>query len=106
MAGSLARVLSFSLRLEPQSSARFAPSKVKFLSERKKSGSSQDSALAATSISGSGRVRATENHLRAVNDHHDIADRRIPVTPDLYFRRSVFAGHRKISLLETKSRFA
>src|SRR5882762_1223433 len=45
---------SFPLRLLPQSSARFALRKVQFLSERKKSGSSRDSTLAATSISGSG----------------------------------------------------
>src|SRR6267143_4671486 len=41
-------------------------------------------------------VRAAENHFRAVNDNHDIANRRIPITPDLDFRRSVFAGHRNI----------
>ncbi len=41
-------------------------------------------------------ARAAENHLRAVNDNHDIANRRIPITPDLDFRRSVFAGHRNI----------
>jgi hypothetical protein len=39
---------------------------------------------------------AVENHLRAVNDNHDIANRRIPIAPDLDFRRSVFAGHRNI----------
>jgi hypothetical protein len=33
-----------------------------------------------------------------VNDNHDIANRRIPITPDLDFRRSVFAGHRNIFL--------
>src|SRR5882672_8662724 len=43
-------------------------------------------------------VRAAENHFRAVNDNHDIANRRIPITPDLDFRRSVFAGHRNIFL--------
>ena len=87
------------------------PSKDQFLSERKKSGRSPDSALAATSISGRNFVcltfearpshrlaivRAAENHFRAVNDNHDIANRRIPITPDLDFRRSVFAGHRSI----------
>src|SRR6267143_5851396 len=41
-------------------------------------------------------VRAAENHFRAVNDNHDIANRRILITPDLDFRRSVFAGHRNI----------
>src|SRR6266850_3777073 len=41
-------------------------------------------------------VRAAENHFRAVNDNHDIANRRIPITPDLDFRQSVFAGHRNI----------
>ncbi|HMH00214.1 MAG TPA: hypothetical protein VK555_02310 [Terriglobales bacterium] len=43
-------------------------------------------------------VRAAENHFRAVNDNHDIANRRIPITPDLDFRRSVFAGHRNSPL--------
>jgi hypothetical protein len=43
-------------------------------------------------------VTAAENHFRAANDNHDIANRRIPITPDLDFRRRVFAGHRKISL--------
>jgi hypothetical protein len=33
-----------------------------------------------------------------VNDNHDIANRRFPITPDLDFRRSDLAGHRKISL--------
>jgi hypothetical protein len=33
-----------------------------------------------------------------VNDNHDIANRRIPITPDLDFRRSVFAAHRNIFL--------
>jgi len=80
----------------------------------RKSGSSRDSTLAATSISGSGIlydlrsrrahriawaiVWAAENHFRAVNDNHDIANRRIPITPDLDFRWSVFAGHRNIFL--------
>ena len=43
-------------------------------------------------------VRAAENHFRAVNDNHDIANRRILITPDRNFRRSVFAGHRNIFL--------
>src|SRR6266850_7257904 len=54
MASKHGRQISFPLHLQPQSSAHFAPEEVQFLSERKKSGSSRDSALAATSISGSG----------------------------------------------------
>ena len=41
-------------------------------------------------------VTAAENHFLAANDNHDIANRRIPIAPDLDFRRSVFAGHRNI----------
>src|SRR6267142_456574 len=50
-------------------------------------------------------VRAAENHFRAVNDNHDIANRRIPITPDLDFRRSVFAGHRNTFLFESSLYF-
>jgi len=42
-------------------------------------------------------VTAAENHFLAANDNHDIANRRIRITPDRNFRRSVFAGHRNIS---------
>jgi hypothetical protein len=41
-------------------------------------------------------VTAAENHFLAANDNHDIANRRIRVTPDRDFRRRVFAGHRNI----------
>jgi hypothetical protein len=41
-------------------------------------------------------VTAAENHFLAANDNHDIANRRIRITPDRNFRRSVFAGHRNI----------
>jgi len=86
--------------------------KIKFLSERKKKGRSSDSALVATSISGSGIfigltfqtrpshrlaiVTAAQNHFLAANDNHDIANRSIWITPDRDFRRRVFAGHRNI----------
>jgi hypothetical protein len=43
-------------------------------------------------------VTAAENHFLAANDNHDIANRRILITPDRDFRRSVFAGHRNIFL--------
>jgi len=72
----------FPLGLQPQSSARFAPT-LTFQARPSRR-------LAI--------VRAAENHLRAVNDNHDIANRRIPITPDLDFRRSVFAGHRNTFL--------
>jgi hypothetical protein len=38
-----------------------------------------------------------------VNDNHDIANRGIPITPDLDFRRRVFAGHRNIFLCSKAS---
>jgi hypothetical protein len=41
-------------------------------------------------------VTAAENHFLAANDNHDIANRRILITPDHNFRRSVFAGHRNL----------
>jgi hypothetical protein len=41
-------------------------------------------------------VTAAENHFLAANDNHDIANRRIRITPDRDFRRRVFAGHRNI----------
>src|SRR5258706_6048123 len=41
-------------------------------------------------------VTAAENHFLAANDNHDIANRRIRITPDRNFRRSIFAGHRNI----------
>jgi hypothetical protein len=37
-----------------------------------------------------------ENHFLAANDNHDIANRRILITPDRNFRWSVFAGHRNL----------
>jgi hypothetical protein len=85
-----------------------------FLSERKKSGRSPDSSLAGKPVSGSGilyvlrsmrahciawrLVTAAENHFLAPNDNHDIANRRVRITPDRNCRRSVFAGHRNIFL--------
>ena len=41
-------------------------------------------------------VTAAENHFLAANDNHDIANRRILITPDRNFRWSVFAGHRNL----------
>src|SRR5450631_1256906 len=41
-------------------------------------------------------VTAAENHFLAANDNHDIANRRIRITPDRNFRWSVFAGHRNL----------
>src|ERR1700704_876772 len=51
-------------------------------------------------------VRAAENHFRAMNDNHDIANWRILITPDLDFRRSIFAGHRNIFLCSKQSLFS
>ncbi len=43
-------------------------------------------------------VTAAENHFLVPNDNHDIANRRIRITPDRNCRRSVFAGHRNVFL--------
>jgi hypothetical protein len=43
-------------------------------------------------------VTTAENHFLAANDNHDIADRRILITPDRNFRLSAFARHRNTLL--------
>jgi hypothetical protein len=41
-------------------------------------------------------ITEVENHFPVANDNHDIADRRIRITPDRNLRRNVLAGHRNI----------
>jgi len=108
-AGLQSKVQSFPLCLLPQSSARFAPRKVQFLSERKKSGSSRDSAwlqlryraqeFCMTYVPGA--PNASPGDSQGSGEPFPCRERQprhrgIPITPDLDFRWSVFAGHGNI----------
>jgi hypothetical protein len=53
-------------------------------------------------IASPGDSQGSGEPFRAVNDNHDIANRRVPVTSDPDFRRSVFGGHRSIFPLPRK----
>ena len=49
-------------------------------------------------IASPGDSHGSGEYFRAANDNYDIANRRVPITPDPDFRRSVFAGHRNTFL--------
>ena len=99
----------FPFAFSPDSSARFAPSKDQFLSARKKwqvagfligrkarirFGNFVYPTLQARPSHRLAIVTAAENHFLAANDNYDIANRRIRITPDRNFRRSVIGRHR------------
>jgi hypothetical protein len=56
-------------------------------------------------IASPGDSHGSGEPFRAANDNHNIANRRVPITPDLDFRRRIFAGHRN-TLLSRKGSLA